>query len=186
MQVLSHPRWAWDVGMLGRPHRLGNLTSVLGKDSGLKDYIGWLGANFDPTIAWRDLECIRRDWHGSLIIKGILDPQDAWAAADLGADGIVVSNHGGRQLDGVLSSIRALPPVADAVCDRLTVLGDSGVRSGLDVLRMLANGAKGVLTRSALALRVGRGWRERRAETARDDQQGDAGCDDVSRCKVCQ
>jgi L-lactate dehydrogenase (cytochrome) len=87
---------------------------------------------------------------GTLIIKGLLDPQDARAAADLGASGIVVSNHGGRQLDGVLSSSRALPAIADAVGDRLTVLADSGVRSGLDVVRMLASGAKAVL--------LGRAW----------------------------
>src|SRR6202035_2023136 len=150
LQALAHPRWSWDVGLLGRPHRLGNLVPMLGKTSGLNDYIGWLGANFDPTIRWKDLDFIRTEWPGPLIIKGILDPEDARAAADLGADGIVVSNHGGRQLDGVLSSIRALPAIADAVGDRLTVLADSGVRSGLDVVRMLASGAKGVL--------LGRAW----------------------------
>jgi L-lactate dehydrogenase (cytochrome) len=107
--------------------------------------MGWLGANFDPSIQWKDLDWIRDQWKGPLIIKGVLDPEDAKAAADIGADGIVVSNHGGRQLDGVLSSARALPDVAEAVGDRLTVLADSGVRSGLDVVRMLALGAKGVL-----------------------------------------
>jgi L-lactate dehydrogenase (cytochrome) len=150
MQALMHPRWSWDVGLLGRPHRLGNLVPVLGKASGLNDYMGWLGANFDPTIRWKDLDFIRAEWPGPLLIKGVLDPADARAAADLGADGIVVSNHGGRQLDGVLSSIRALPPIADAVGGKLTVLADSGVRSGLDVVRMLASGAKGVL--------LGRAW----------------------------
>jgi L-lactate dehydrogenase (cytochrome) len=150
LQAVTHPRWSWDVGLLGRPHRLGNLVPVLGKDSGLNDYIGWLGANFDPTVRWDDLEWIRSEWHGPLIIKGILDPEDARAAASLGADGIVVSNHGGRQLDGVLSSIRALPAIAAAVGERVTVLADSGVRSGLDVVRMLASGAKGVL--------LGRAW----------------------------
>ena len=150
LQALTHPRWSWDVGLMGRPHRLGNLVPVLGKASGLNDYIGWLGANFDPTIRWKDLDFIRAEWTGPLIIKGILDPEDAKAAAELGADGIVVSNHGGRQLDGVLSSIRALPTIADTVGDRLTVLADSGVRSGLDVVRMLASGAKGVL--------LGRAW----------------------------
>jgi L-lactate dehydrogenase (cytochrome) len=150
LQSLGKPGWAWDVGLLGRPHRLGNLEPVLGKDSGLNDYMGWLGSNFDPSIVWKDLDWIRAGWKGPLIIKGILDPEDARAAADLGADGIVVSNHGGRQLDGVLSSTRALPAVVDAVADRLTVLADSGVRSGLDVVRMLALGAKGVL--------LGRAW----------------------------
>jgi L-lactate dehydrogenase (cytochrome) len=150
LQTLGKPRWAWDVGLHGRPHRLGNLEPVLGKASGLNDYMGWLGSNFDPSIVWKDLDWIRASWKGPLIIKGILDPEDARAAADIGADGIVVSNHGGRQLDGVLSSARALPAIADAVGDRLTVLADSGIRSGLDVVRMLALGARGVL--------LGRAW----------------------------
>lgn len=150
MQAVTHPRWAWDVGLFGRPHRLGNLEPVLGKASGLNDYMGWLGSNFDPSIAWSDLDWIRSEWDGPLIIKGILDPEDAREAAAIGADGIVVSNHGGRQLDGVLSTARALPAIADAVGDRLTVLADSGVRSGLDVVRMLALGARGVL--------LGRAW----------------------------
>ncbi|WP_121886263.1 FMN-dependent L-lactate dehydrogenase LldD [Sphingomonas sp. PP-F2F-G114-C0414] len=150
LQAIGRPSWAWDVGLRGRPHRLGNLEPVLGKASGMNDYMGWLGANFDPSIQWRDLDWIRAAWDGPLIIKGILDPDDARAAADVGADGIVVSNHGGRQLDGVLSTARALPAIADAVGDRLTVLADSGVRSGLDVVRMLALGAHGVL--------LGRAW----------------------------
>jgi L-lactate dehydrogenase (cytochrome) len=150
IQALRHPDWAWDVGLRGRPHRLGNLEPVLGKDSVTKDYMGWLAAKFDPSIQWRDLEWIRAAWDGHLIIKGLLDPQDARDAADVGAQGIVVSNHEGRQLDGVLSSARALPAIVDAVGDRLTVLADSGGRSGLDVVRMLALGAKGVL--------LGRAW----------------------------
>lgn len=150
LQAMTHPRWAWDVGLFGRPHLLGNLLPVLGKNSGLNDYMGWLGTNFDPTIQWRDLDWIRELWDGPLIIKGILDPEDAREAARIGADGIVVSNHGGRQLDGVLSSARALPAIADAVGDDLTVLVDGGVRSGLDVVRMLALGAQGVL--------LGRAW----------------------------
>ncbi|MET4592768.1 L-lactate dehydrogenase (cytochrome) [Sphingomonas sp. PvP107] len=150
LQAMGRPGWAWDVGLRGRPHRLGNLEPVLGNASGMNDYMGWLGANFDASIQWRDLDWIRAAWDGPLIIKGILDPDDARAAADVGADGIVVSNHGGRQLDGVLSTARALPAIADAVGDRLTVLADSGVRSGLDVVRMLALGAHGVL--------LGRAW----------------------------
>ena len=145
VQAVGKPGWAWDVGVMGRPHTLGNVAPVLGKNSGLEDFMGWLGANFDPSIQWKDLEWIRDLWKGPLIIKGVLDPEDAKAAADIGADGLVVSNHGGRQLDGVLSSARALPDIAEAVGDRLTVLADGGVRSGLDVVRMLALGAKGVL-----------------------------------------
>jgi L-lactate dehydrogenase (cytochrome) len=150
VQAAFKPAWAWDVGVMGRPHTLGNVAPVLGANSGLEDFMGWLGANFDPSIQWKDLEWIRDLWKGPLIIKGVLDPEDAKAAADIGADGIVVSNHGGRQLDGVLSSARALPAIAEAVGDRLTVLADGGVRSGLDVVRMLALGAKGVL--------LGRAW----------------------------
>ena len=150
MQALGRPRWAWDVGLHGRPHQLGNLEPVLGKSSGLNDYMGWLGANFDPSIAWADLEWIRSAWDGPLIIKGILDADDAREAVAIGADGIVVSNHGGRQLDGVPSTARALPAIADAVRGAVTILADSGIRSGLDVLRMLALGADGVL--------LGRAW----------------------------
>jgi L-lactate dehydrogenase (cytochrome) len=113
LQAMGKPSWAWDVGLFGRPHVLGNLKSVLGAKSGLGDYVGWLGANFDPSIRWTDLDWLREAWEGPLIIKGILDPEDARAAASLGADGIVVSNHGGRQLDGVLSSARAMPAIAD-------------------------------------------------------------------------
>ena len=149
-QAVTHPRWAWDVGVHGRPHSLGNVAPVLGKNTGLEDFFAWMRDNFDPTVSWRDLEFIRSIWDGPLIIKGILDAEDAREAAAVGAEGVIVSNHGGRQLDGVPSTARALPPIADAVGDRLTVLADGGVRSGLDVVRMLALGAKGVL--------LGRAW----------------------------
>ena len=145
IQAMLHPRWAWDVGLLGRPHDLGNISAYLGKPTGLADYIGWLSKNFDPTISWQDLTWIRETWNGPMIIKGILDPRDAREAKHLGADGIVVSNHGGRQLDGVLSTARALPAIADAVKGELTILADGGIRSGLDVVRMLALGADAVL-----------------------------------------
>jgi L-lactate dehydrogenase (cytochrome) len=141
MQSCFHPHWAWNVGLLGRPHDLGNISKYLGKPTGLEDYIGWLGNNFDPSISWKDLEWIREFWDGPMVIKGILDPEDAKDAVRFGADGIVVSNHGGRQLDGVLSTTRALPPIADAVKGDLKILADSGIRNGLDVVRMLAMGA---------------------------------------------
>jgi L-lactate dehydrogenase (cytochrome) len=149
-QGATHPRWAWDVGVNGRPHHLGNVAPVLGDNTGLEDFFAWMRNNFDPAVSWKDLDFIRSIWKGPLIVKGILDAQDARVAADVGADGIVVSNHGGRQLDGVPATARALPPIADAVGDRLTVLADSGIRSGLDIVRMLALGAKGVL--------LGRAW----------------------------
>ncbi|ANI17461.1 alpha-hydroxy-acid oxidizing enzyme [Pseudomonas citronellolis] len=144
-QAMTHPQWALDVGLLGRPHDLGNISKYRGNPTGLADYIGWLGANFDPSISWKDLEWIRDFWEGPMVIKGILDPEDAKDAVKFGADGIVVSNHGGRQLDGVLSSARALPAIADAVKGDLTILADSGIRNGLDVVRMIALGADSVL-----------------------------------------
>ncbi|MGG7519451.1 FMN-dependent L-lactate dehydrogenase LldD [Allorhizobium undicola] len=145
LQAMTHPRWALDVGLGGRPHDLGNISAYRGEKTNLADYVGWLGQNFDPSIGWADLEWIRDFWKGPMIIKGILDPDEARDAVRFGADGIIVSNHGGRQLDGVLSSIRALPPIAEAVKGQLTILADSGVRSGLDVVRMIAQGADGVL-----------------------------------------
>jgi L-lactate dehydrogenase (cytochrome) len=151
LQAMIKPQWALDVGLLGRPHDLGNISKYLGKPTTLEDYVGWLGANFDPSISWKDLEWIREFWKGPMIIKGILDPEDAKDAVSFGADGIVVSNHGGRQLDGVLSTAKALPPIAQAVGSDLTVLVDSGIRSGLDVVRMLALGAKGVLLGRSMA-----------------------------------
>ena len=149
-QALYRPRWAWDVGIRGRPHTLGNVAPVLAGRTGLEDFFAWMRNNFDPTVTWNDLEWVRSRWKGPLILKGILDVDDARRAAELGVDGIVVSNHGGRQLDGTPSTARALPAIAEAVGDRLTVLADGGVRSGLDVIRLLALGARGVL--------LGRAW----------------------------
>ncbi|CDG40457.1 MULTISPECIES: FMN-dependent L-lactate dehydrogenase LldD [Asaia] len=144
-QAVLHPEWAWNVGVRGKPHDLGNISAYRGNPTGLEDYIGWLAQNFDPSISWKDLEWIRTFWKGPMLIKGILDPEDARDAVRFGADGIVVSNHGGRQLDGVLSSCRALSPIADAVKGELAILADSGVRSGLDIARMVALGADAVL-----------------------------------------
>ena len=140
-QAMTHPRWAVDVGLLGRPHDLGNISAYRGSPTGLADYMGYLSANFDPSISWKDLEWIRAFWKGPMVIKGILDPEDAKDAVRFGADGIIVSNHGGRQLDGVLSSARALPAIADAVKGQIKILADSGIRNGLDVVRAIALGA---------------------------------------------
>lgn len=145
IQAMRFPHWAWDVGLRGRPHDLGNISAYRGQATGLEDYVGWLRANFDPSVSWHDLEWIRDAWKGALVIKGILDPDDARDAIRFGADGIVVSNHGGRQLDGVRSTARALPEIAEAVQGDIRILVDSGIRSGLDVIRMLALGADAVM-----------------------------------------
>jgi L-lactate dehydrogenase (cytochrome) len=150
LQAAVRPSWAWDVGLLGRPHTLGNVAPMLGAGAPLSDLMGWVSGNFDATVSWKDVAWIRQHWDGPLIIKGILDPDDAREAVAVGADGIVVSNHGGRQLDGVSSTARALPRIVDEVGGRLMVLVDGGVRSGLDVVRMLALGADFVL--------LGRAW----------------------------
>jgi L-lactate dehydrogenase (cytochrome) len=149
-QLLARPDWLWDVGICGRPISLGNLEPVVGKRAPLDHFQAWIHANFDPSVSWKDVEWVRSQWDGPLIIKGILDADDARAAADSGASAVVVSNHGGRQLDGVISSARALPRIADALAGRMPILVDGGVRSGLDVVRMLALGADFVL--------LGRAW----------------------------
>ncbi|MCA6952819.1 alpha-hydroxy-acid oxidizing protein [Pectobacterium polaris] len=145
LQAMVHPQWAWDVGLNGKPHDLGNVSAYRGTPTTLENYIGWLAENFDSSISWQDLAWIREMWKGPMIIKGILDPEDAKEAVKFGADGIVVSNHGGRQLDGVLSTAHALPAIADAVKGDITILADSGIRTGLDVVRMIALGADGVM-----------------------------------------
>ena len=149
-QVVQRPDWAWDVAVRGRPMTMGNLEKLLGSNAVLADLMNWVGKNFDATVTWKDLDWIRKQWNGPLIVKGVLDPEDAREAVKNGVDGIVVSNHGGRQLDGVMSSARALPRIADAIAGRMPILVDGGVRSGLDVVRMLALGADFVL--------MGRAW----------------------------
>jgi L-lactate dehydrogenase (cytochrome) len=148
--LCMRPSWLWDVAIRGRPISFGNLEPIVGKRAPLADFQKWIHDNFDASVSWKDVEWVRDRWKGPLVIKGILDPDDAREAVARGADGIVVSNHGGRQLDGALSSARALPSVAEAVGGKVPVLADGGVRSGLDVVRMLALGADFVL--------LGRAW----------------------------
>ncbi|OLO04632.1 FMN-dependent L-lactate dehydrogenase LldD [Salinicola socius] len=150
-QALTHPRWAFDVALQGKPLSFGNIEAYTGRQMNMDDYMGFLAKNFDPSISWSELEWIRDSWKGNLVIKGLLDKQDARDAVRMGADGIIVSNHGGRQLDGAIPTAQALPRIVEAVGDELTVLADSGVRSGMDVIRMLALGAKGVLLGRAYA-----------------------------------
>ena len=150
LELLARPHWLWDVGLNGRPHSLGNLEPIVGKGVPLADFQAWIHHNFDASVTWKDVAWVRGLWDGPLIIKGILDPDDAREAAANGVDAVVVSNHGGRQLDGVMSSARALPSGAEAVGGKVRVLADGGIRSGLDVVRMLALGADFVL--------LGRAW----------------------------
>ena len=150
LDILAHPAWAWDVGVMGRPHTIGNMAPAMPNGAGLKQFQAWVARNFDPSVTYKDIAWLRQYWKGRLVLKGITDPGDAARAAEEGMDGIVVSNHGGRQLDGSLSSIAALPAVRDAVKGRMSILLDGGVRSGLDVLRALALGADAVL--------LGRAW----------------------------
>lgn len=163
-QVLTRPHWAWDVGLNGKPHNLGNISHILGEKAGIDEFWTWLGNNFDPRVTWADIDQVRSEWGGNFIIKGVLDPEDAKQAANIGCNGLIVSNHGGRQLDGALSSIKALPQIADAVGDQLPLILDSGVRSGLDIVRAMALGAKMVMIGRpwvyALAARQKRGVKE--------------------------
>ena len=145
-----HPSWALDVGRNGRPHTFGNLEKAVPGVSSPEGFKTWVDSQFDPSVTWEDLAWVRRHWPGKLVLKGILDPDDARKAADHGVDGVVVSNHGGRQLDGTPSTVRALPSIVAAVGTELEVLVDGGIRSGLDVVKALALGARACL--------VGRAW----------------------------
>jgi L-lactate dehydrogenase (cytochrome) len=154
---------------------------------GFNDFWGWIGANFDRSVAWKEIDWVRESWDGPIVLKGVLDVEDARDAVRAGADGVVVSNHGGRQLDGVKSSIAALPRIADAVGGDLTVLMDGGIRSGLDILKALALGAKGVLIGRAWAFALGAGGQpmiERMLGTLRAELATAmilTGCTDVGR-----
>jgi L-lactate dehydrogenase (cytochrome) len=147
---LSHPAWLWDVHLNGKPHTFGNIAAAVPNAKGAAEFWPWVTNNFDTTLTWEHISWLRERWPGPLVLKGVLDAEDAREARRCGVDGLVVSNHGGRQLDGVLSGIRALPAIADAVGDDLTVLMDGGVRSGLDVVKAMAAGAKACL--------LGRAW----------------------------
>jgi L-lactate dehydrogenase (cytochrome) len=147
--IATKTDWLWNVALNGRPHHFGNIVEAVAEGQ-VGDFSGWIHRNFDPTLTWDHIAWIRERWKKPIIIKGILDPEDARMAVESGADGIVVSNHGGRQLDGALSSIRALPAAAEAVGGRIPIILDGGVRSGLDVLKAMALGAD--------ACWIGRNW----------------------------
>lgn len=149
-QVLARPGWIAEVALGGKPLTFGNLAAQVPGGRDLNAFRAWVDAQFDASVTWRDIEWLRGQWKGRLLIKGILDAEDARAAVGAGADGLVVSNHGGRQLDSVASTIAKLPAIAAAVGAQTEVLMDGGVRSGTDIFKALALGARGVL--------VGRPW----------------------------
>jgi L-lactate dehydrogenase (cytochrome) len=148
--IASHPGWIRRVAIGGKPLTFGNLEKAVPEARSPAAFRDWVDSQFDPSVTWKDIEWVRENWSGRLVVKGVLDPEDARRAADVGVDGVVVSNHGGRQLDSVPSTARALPEVADAVGDEVEVLADGGVRTGLDVVKMVAMGARAVL--------IGRAW----------------------------
>lgn len=154
LDLLTKPRWS--LAMLQTPRRqFGNIVGHVEGVSDMRSLSAWTESQFDPTMHWDDIAWIRRLWKGPLILKGVMEPQDAQRAVDVGADAIVVSNHGGRQLDGAPSTITVLPRIVDAVGDRIEVLFDSGVRNGQDVLRAVALGARGVLLGRAYVYGLG-------------------------------
>lgn len=149
-QVLMRPNWLWNVALRGGPLTFGNLSNVVPGARNLDAFKAWVDAQFDPSVTWTDIAWLRQHWQGKLILKGILDADDARQALHVGADGIVVSNHGGRQLDGVSPTAAKLPTIVAAVGGQIEVLVDGGIRSGVDVFRALALGANGVM--------IGRPW----------------------------
>jgi L-lactate dehydrogenase (cytochrome) len=148
--LVRHGRWLWDVPVRGSPLVFGNLSHYVPTARNPEGFKAWVDAQFDPSVTWKDMEWLRTRWEGPIVLKGILEPEDAKLAASVGAQGIVVSNHGGRQLDGVEATADALPRVAEAVGGRMTVLVDGGIRYGSDIIKARALGADGVL--------VGRPW----------------------------
>lgn len=150
IDYMLHPRWALDVGLRGGPHGFGNIAPYVQQSKNPRDYLNWTGSQFDSSVTWADIEWLRKVWPGKLVLKGILNVADARNAVQVGADGLIVSNHGGRQLDGVASTAAMLPRIADAVGDQTTLLVDGGIRSGQDLVRALALGAKAAL--------IGRPW----------------------------
>ncbi|MGV8923069.1 MAG: L-lactate dehydrogenase [Thermomonas sp.] len=149
-QVSSHPNWLWNVALRGGPLTFGNLSEAVPGGRNLDAFKAWVDSQFDPTVTWLDIAWLRQRWQGTLILKGILEAEDARHAVQVGADGIVVSNHGGRQLDGVAATASKLPAVVAAVGGQTEIMVDGGIRSGVDVFRALALGANGVM--------IGRPW----------------------------
>jgi L-lactate dehydrogenase (cytochrome) len=144
LDIANKPRWALGV-LMGKRRSFGNLQGRTGGAGGLRTLSEWIGKQFDPAATWKDVEWVRSRWPGKLIVKGVMDAEDARLAVNCGVDGMVVSNHGGRQLDSGASTISVLPEVIEAVAGRCEVLFDGGVMTGQDVLKALAYGARGAL-----------------------------------------
>jgi len=149
-QLITRPYWLYDVGIKGKPHSFGNLKHKVTSPNNLDDYKAFIDSQFDPSATWDDIAWLRSHWQGNVLIKGIMEVNDAQEAVNAGADGIVISNHGGRQLDGTSSTITKLPDIVHAVGSQTEILLDGGIRSGVDVVKALALGAKGIL--------IGRPW----------------------------
>jgi L-lactate dehydrogenase (cytochrome) len=158
IDIASKPAWAFSI-LRGKSKTFGNLAGHVKGMEGVTSLAQWTNSQFDPALNWKDVEWIKKTWPGKLIIKGILDVEDAKTAVKLGADAIVVSNHGGRQLDGAPSSISALPAVAQAVGSDTEVLFDGGIRTGADMMRALALGARACLIGRAYIYGLGAGGR---------------------------
>jgi L-lactate dehydrogenase (cytochrome) len=154
LDIMMKPAWTLNV-LRGKRKSFGNLEGRIPDAKSLATLSQWIAGQFDPTLSWKDVEWVKNLWGGKLVLKGILDAEDAKIAAQSGADAIVVSNHGGRQLDGTMSSIRALPEVVDAVGERIEVWFDGGIRGGQDVLKALALGARATLIGRAFAYGLG-------------------------------
>ena len=150
VDIAAHPHWLWNVAIKGKPLVFGNLTEAVAGANSLDDFKSWVDSQFDASMTWQDLKWLRDHWQGKLIIKGIMDSEDAQQAVALGADAIVVSNHGGRQLDGVPATLAVLPEIAQVINKQCSIILDGGIRSGLDIVKAIALGAD--------ACMIGRAW----------------------------
>ena len=156
VDVATKPTWTMSVAK-GKRKNFGNIEGRVSGMHGVKSLVEWVSKQFDPSLSWKDVEWIRGMWPGKIVLKGILDVDDARIAAKSGASGIVVSNHGGRQLDGAQSSISALPKIADAVGSEIEVMFDGGIRTGQDILRAIALGARSCMIGRAYVYGLGAG-----------------------------
>ena len=150
VDFVSHPRWLWDVGITGKPLVFGNLVQEVAQAKSMTDLQGWISEQFDPTVSWEDLMWVRDQWQGKLILKGVMDAEDARQAVSHGIDAIIISNHGGRQLDSVPATLHSIEDIKAAAGQQCEIMVDGGIRSGLDIVKAMAMGADFTL--------IGRPW----------------------------